>query len=300
MREVQQAKIPLDLKFYSTVIDALASQIKRCDKEHKSPNEEATDVFQSSSNMETLLANTCYRLLEDALRQLVFTKGEFGSKALISSSFADETRIMFHTAMKPACRLGDYERAQSLFQQMKNLPLRIDNVTMSCVVQAFCSAGKIADAQKQLLSFIDEGLRPNGVVASVVVNALSQRGRYVESWELFLLYITKLSLADFEAASTSFKLHNSGDIIILFSPFASPKINADIGTDTSVRINDVISAVAYSCSRGGLYEEAILLYKGTRQTLSAKCDDDCRRAVIKALKVAGKSELPLEHKALFL
>ena len=73
-----------------------------------------------------------------------------------------------------------------------------------------------------------------------------------------------------------------------------------IGNDTSMRIYDVISAIAFCCSRGGLYEEAILLYKGIQQIRGVKCKDDCRKAVIKALKVAGKAELPLEHKSLFL
>jgi pentatricopeptide repeat protein len=187
LREAQEAGIAVDLRFYATVIDALASQISS-NRDKVTPAQEAEDEN---------LAATCYSLLAEAFSVLDIT----GSS--ISRGTVDRHGVLtiFHTAMKPASRLGDYQRVKLLVGGLEGLNVPFDNITMSCVVQAYAAAGKLSDAQAEFNGYIEKGYKPNGIVACVIINALSRLGRFYESWLQFVEYCTKIGIPVVEKMS---------------------------------------------------------------------------------------------------
>jgi hypothetical protein len=187
LREAQRAMIPIDLRFYATVIDALASQVSR-NRDRVPPEMEA---------VEQMLAVTCYRLLDEALESteaVISYDDQDGILPSRTTPSASELLTLYHTAMKPASRLGDYERVLQLMGGLEQRHIPFDNITMSCILQAYSTAGKLSDASNAFDKFILQGQYPNGLVACVLINGLSRLGRYYESWLKFIEYAQKVGI----------------------------------------------------------------------------------------------------------
>lgn len=182
LREAQKRGIAVDLRFFATVIDALGSQVSS-NRNRVSPEAESHEIA---------LANICYKLLDEALTSLRSAKSSRGKGR--GSVDVSEVLTVFHTAMKPASRLGDYEKVSTLMRGLHQMSVPISNITMSCVIQAYTAAGKLLDAQTTFDRFISEGKRPNGIVLCILLNALSKVGRYYESWLLFVNYCQKMGI----------------------------------------------------------------------------------------------------------
>ena len=182
LREAQKMGVPVDLRFYTTVISALGSQV----------NSKRNRVSAAAESSEIALANICYKLLDEALTSFTLYNGSRSENAVVND--ASEVLTIFHTAMKPACRLGDCDTVGLLMRGLKQMNIPYDNITMSCILQAYTTAGRLLDARTIFNRFISDGMRPNGIVACIIVGALSNLGRYYESWLFFVDYCQKINI----------------------------------------------------------------------------------------------------------
>lgn len=65
-----------------------------------------------------------------------------------------------------------------------------------------------------------------------------------------------------------------------------------------VHVEDALSAVLYSCSRAGLYKEALSVYNAMTSA-NVPVKDQYKRLVLKAFRTAGQTDLHAKYSAAF-